>query len=136
MTRLMSVAIVVLAAGCGGQPSPAPTSVFVVTVDGVPMSGLNLRIVKADGTSAGGGATDATGRAAVRRAADGPIAPGTYKVTVTDAGGDEPDPMAVQMKPAPSRVPARYARPATTPLTVTIEAGKLEYQLDDVKSKA
>jgi hypothetical protein len=57
------------------------------------------------------------------------VPPGTYKVTVIDLGEAEPDPMAVKVSRPRSRVPAALAKPATTPVSLTIEAGKLDYDL-------
>jgi hypothetical protein len=123
-----AVVAAVLLAGCGGSSSGlAPAQVLVVTLDGKPAAGLSLKLTGDNGAT-GSGATGDDGRAAVRGNGDQPLPPGTYRVTVTDAGGAEENPMAPP-KPTKSRVPAEYARPATTPITVVIEAGKMEYPI-------
>ncbi len=123
-----------LATGCGGQPAATalgPAPALVVTLDGQPAAGLSVRLVS--DAASGGGVTDAAGRLAARGSDDKGLPSGTYKVTVTDAGDGEANPMEPVKKPK-SRVPPAYAKPASTPLSVTIEAGKPEYPLD-VKSR-
>ncbi len=126
--------VLLLAAGCGSQPAATalgPAPVLVVTVDGQPAAGLSVRLVS--DVVSGGGVTDAAGRLAARGPDDKALPSGVYKVTVTDAGDKEANPME-PVKKGKSRVPTAYAKPASTPLSVTIEAGKSEYPMD-VKSK-
>jgi hypothetical protein len=132
--RLLPLALLV-AAGCGG-PAPAPPAVtLVVTLDGSPAARLNVQLVGPDGAAVAAGGTDDAGRAAVRAAGDKLVPPGTYKVVVTDLGDAEENPMEPARKAAAkARVPAAYGKPATTPATVTVEAGKTEYPVA-VKSK-
>ena len=83
--------------------------------------------------SAGSGTSDDAGRAAVYGAGGQPVAAGGYKLLVTDAGAAEDNPMEA-VKATKPRVPAAYAKPATTPASVTVEAGKSEYVVE-LKSK-
>lgn len=119
--------------GCGGSPDGLPpTQTLVVTLDGKPGARLNLQLVSDTGP-VGSGATGEDGRVSIRGPKDQPIAPGTYPVIVTDAGETEENPMAAQKRTA-SRIPASYGRKSTTPVKITIEAGKMEYAVE-LKSK-
>ena len=60
---------------------------------------------------------------------DQPVDAGTYKIVVTDAGDVEENPMAAAKKVV-NRVPSIYSNKATTPLSVTIVAGTMEYPLE------
>ena len=129
--------LALLAAGCGGPPSARPTGppplVVRITLDGQPAGRLSVQLLAADGKPAGGGVADEAGVAAVAGVGGQPLAPGTYKVAVSDLGEAEENPME-QVRAAPkSRVPVAYARPGS-PLSLTVEAGKTEYQLA-LKSK-
>ncbi len=136
MNRLLPLALAAVAVGCGdGGPPPLPPAPFAtVTLDGKPAGGLALRVVAADESVAGSGTTGGDGRAVLRGPGDQPVPPGRYKVVVTDLGDAEDNPMEQQKAKPKSRVPASYGKPVTTPLTLTVEAGKMEYPLE-VKSK-
>jgi hypothetical protein len=129
-TALCLGLVVVVGCGAGGPPPLPPAPTVTVTLDGKPATGLNVRLYRADGTPAGGGSTGPDGKTELRGPDGVPPAVGSYKVVVIDLGDDEPDPMSDKPRPKQkSRVPASCGKPATTPLTLAIEAGKMDYTL-------
>ena len=130
MRRLLLFAALLAPAGCG-PAGPAPVPVLVVTVDGAPVGYLSVQLV-GDAGLAVTGVTDAAGRVGLV-SADKPVPPGAYKVVVTDTGesDDYGNDTSKQAKPRPkTRVPAAYGKAATTPASVTVEAGRLDYAVD------
>ncbi|MFO0851391.1 MAG: hypothetical protein U0871_22965 [Gemmataceae bacterium] len=124
-----------LAAGCGGgSATVAPALTVTVTLDGKPAGNLGVVLVpdgSADTAGGFGGTTDSTGRATLYGPNPGAVPPGKYKVVVTDRGPETDEPVA--KKPV-NRVPAVFGKPAATPLSLTVEAGKSEYPIE-VRSK-
>lgn len=131
MLRTVQLILIACMVGCAGEKtelSPAPS--VVVKLNGQPAQGLSVRVYSSDGSPIGGGMTDPSGRVTLRGSNDQGLAPGTYKVTVIDVGEEETDPMAVKPKSQKLRVPTKYTKPNTTPASLTIEANKMEYEID------
>lgn len=120
------VAVVIGAiAGCGRAPAPEPPPGLVpaagrVVLAGKPLPGVVVTLFDAAGTATAAGLSDAEGR--VRLATfpnhDG-VRPGLYRVTCEM---QPPDTYAGESVVAASPIPARFTRPGTTPLTVTVPA--------------
>lgn len=135
----------VAAGGCGGS-GPALTPVTgTATLDGRPLAHKNVRFVPEPGTpgTGGGGNTGADGAYAVIAVRPGAtrdtpgVPPGAYKVVVTEpmfppanataappAGDGAPAPAiglpGVAPRKAVAALPAKYAKPETTPLRVEV----------------
>jgi len=131
--RYWTVAVwIAMVLGCGkSQPQLKPAPRALITINGSPTQGLSVRLVGSDGQAVGGGASGEDGHAVLRGPTDEPIQPGTYKVIVEDLGDAEENPMAIvsAKAKAKSRISTKYQYPNSTPLTITIESGKLKYDL-------
>ncbi len=119
-----------LLAGCGGESAPVAALNLAVTLGGQPAERVTIQLVGPDGKTAGSATAGEGGRATVYLPAGQSLAPGVYKVVATDAGPAEDNPMETAKPVAKRRVPAAYSAAATTKLSLTVEAGKLDYALD------
>lgn len=121
---------VIFFVGCtsNGPAALKPTQTIVVKLDGKPGARLNVQLLNDSGIVATG-ATGEDGRAAVRGKNDQPVEPGTYKIVVTDSGDAEENPMTAAKKSV-NRVPSAYSSKSTTPLSVTVVAGTMEYPVE------
>jgi hypothetical protein len=135
------VALIVSVAGCDTGPKQYPAT-GTVTYDGNPVDGASVTFVS-DTAPMGIGTTDSAGKFTILTGGK-PGAPlGTYKVTVTKSAqieGMPASPTAEDMKnmaakgPLKSKalVPAKYAIPQSTDLSVTVteDAAKNVFPLD------
>lgn len=138
----MSVALTVLAAGCGkhaGKPALTPVS-GVVLLDGKPLADAKLTFYltgcSAPGFSASTGTTDASGKYQLNsRGRPGAVA-GVFKVTISrvvsaNGAAVKPDEgmdlqqLAMQGL-AQESLPAEFSNFDRSTLTVTVEPGKTE----------
>src|SRR5262245_47046582 len=125
--RLIAVAAVLAAAGCGGGSGPVPVR-GVVKLDGQPVANAAVIFVpQAPGGREAYGSTDANGafRLTTTKPDDGAL-PGKYKVVIQPpgrAGGSTPfddpgkPPAAVPKAPPGRPIPAKYTVAGQTPLT-------------------
>jgi hypothetical protein len=129
--------VIVAVAGCGRGGSSLTPAQGVVKINGAPAANLLLQFTPAQ---AHGGrilsataVSDASGRFVLTCDNGKPGAPvGTHKVTVVDnnlATEDEPG-GTPQSRPPVNRIPDIFASATTTPLEVTIEAVKTEYEVN------
>jgi len=112
----------------------------VVTFNSDPVAGAMITFHPSDGARGAGAITDSAGRFRVTTLypEDG-IAPGTYRVTITrfeeygpelpQVRNDEGE-MIDQARPLRNILPARYANPNTSDLSVTIEARRTTLNFD------
>jgi hypothetical protein len=106
-----------------------------VTIDGKPAENAEVMFNPKQGRMAVG-TTDASGHFTLSTTAPGDGAmPGEYIVTLVEYyPPDKPPAMPKGGGLLPSRFPPKYADPATSPLTATVEAGKKnEFQFDVTK---
>ncbi len=124
---------IVLLPGCGGTPE-RPEIVYPLTgelqFEGQPAAGASIVLYPLDDSISARprASVDDDGTFAVTTYEPGDGAPaGDYKVTVVwhrpvpgrQAEGDDP--------PPPNVIPAEYADPGKTPLTITVEEGENEF---------
>jgi len=119
-----------LVCGCGRSGgAPTATCQGTVTYKGQPLKDVVVTFNPDKGRSASG-TTDAAGHFVLSCFARGDGAvPGNHKVTITDAGSGEPEPMpgtpeAANYKPKPLGFPKKYTSVNTTNLTAVVEEGK------------
>jgi hypothetical protein len=107
----------------------------VVTFNGQPADQAEVMFNPKTGRIATG-VTDGNGRFTLSTAKpnDGAL-PGEYIVTLGEYyPADKPPKMPPPGQPLPSRFPAKYGDPATSPLTATVERGKKnDFQFDAKK---
>jgi hypothetical protein len=142
-TRVGLVGLIVATlGGCGDSAPPAVPVEGTITLDGKPAANLMVQFNPTgtgDRVPFGSSAvSDSAGKFVLKCETGAPGAvPGSHKVTVYDnALADEDDASLGKrgVKRPVNRVPAVYSATTSTPLTVTVEAGKTGYTLD-VKSK-
>jgi hypothetical protein len=124
-------------AGCG-RSGPALSPVEgVIKLNGKPVDNIVIQL-EPENWPAGTprmsftAVSDAQGRFVLKSGDGRPgVAAGQYKVYLIDnnlSTDDEPDTPGAR-RPAASRILPIYMSPATSPLTLTVEAGKKEYEL-------
>ena len=142
-TNMILVTLCIAVMGCGGSYEPqaevfqTTTASGVLTWKGKPLPGFIVSVHPADGKHIASGTTDAEGRFTLGTNAvgDGAVA-GTHKVSVVwqppedDGMGAVIDDPSKLPKP-PVTLPAKYASPETSGLTLEIpESGSSELKLD------
>jgi hypothetical protein len=132
MSRFRFAALLCAAVCLGCTQSDTVPVTGVVTLDGQPAAQAEVLFNPKTGRMASG-VTDDQGRFALSTAKpnDGAM-PGEYIVTLFEYyPPDKPPKMPPPGQPLPSRFPPKYADPAKSPLTATIERGKPnEFQFD------
>jgi hypothetical protein len=126
--RILLPAALVLVAGCSQSDTVPVTG--VVLFNGQPAAEAEVMFNPKTGRLATG-VTDASGRfkLATFKPDDGAL-PGDYVVTLGEYYPPDKPPKMTS-GPLPSRFPAKYGNPDTSPLSVHIERGqKNEFQLD------
>jgi len=124
LLTIVGLAALPLMIGCGGGgPETVPVT-GTVTYQGKPVEGAEVAFYPKSGRAATG-KTDAEGRFELMTASpgDGAVV-GEYTVVVTKSEmvADPTNPNSPYKIPKPL-LPARYAAPATSGLTATVEAG-------------
>jgi len=134
LPRSVSFALLVIAvavSGCGSKhPATAKVS-GTVFYKGSPVAGAGITFLPGVGRPATG-MTDAQGRFELmtNEPGDGAL-PGEHKVAVTKM---TPGPSKEPYAPMLNLLPSKYASPATSPLTETVQAGQanhFEFNLTD-----
>ena len=120
--------------GCGGGSSPQSAK-GKVTLGSTPLANVTVHFIPAESDAKAGGATGVTNDAGeytlkTDTGREG-IVPGKYKVVVFDNAMDDDDANLgkANRKLKVNRVPRAYSDVSTTPITITIEAGKTDYPI-------
>jgi hypothetical protein len=103
-------------------------------MDGRPIAGLQVQLATPDGTGVASGTTRTDGSAVLRRGDGAPLAAGTYKVVLADAGEVEENPMEPPKKSSRNRVPAVYRMATSTTASVTLD-GSARLQTVECRSR-
>lgn len=131
---IVGVALCLGLSGCGGQGGLIPAT-GKVTYKGQPVAGATLTFIHANGGTPAVGVTDDKGEFSVNTQGRPGLLVGEYKVGITkmSMSGDtkslKPDDMmkmqATKTTPqAKSEIPAKYAAPTLSGLTVTVTKDK------------
>lgn len=140
LASCLTLLLVVVAIGCGGQP-PGPAKLKtvpvagVVTYQGKPVAEASISLQHVEGKATALGKSDATGRFTLStyEKQDG-APPGKYKVMVAVSTVKEISPGVLAPEPPggfKSPIPIKYANPDTSGLVIEIKAeGKNDLTLD------
>lgn len=143
-SRLLLLALVLVAVGCGGErwPTTAPVT-GTVTFDGKPVAGVNVGFQSSGAPRYGYGTTDSAGRYSLStfEPGDGGII-GEHVVVITPGNAAAVDDLSLDMSnpenyeaykkavqaadrpPKNPAVPARYGSPSTSPLKANVKPGE------------
>jgi len=141
---LVGAALFVALPGCSGKGGTFVTVSGIVKYNGNPVEGAKVKFVSTTESSGVKGdfasMTDSSGKYMVAGGASGGITPGMYKVVITklvapsgkgSAKPEELDPTQLEMSGLGAHLlPKKYADPATSKFSVTVEPGKNEANFD------